>query len=154
MALELRTATPADALAVETVRVETWRAAYAGLVPQDFLDGLVVDAQRRAEAIASGTATTLLAIDPDPVAMAAHGPDRDGLPGQELYALYVLPRAWRSGVGSRVLAACGDVRSLWVLEGNARARAFYGRHGFVADGATKVLDLGAPVTELRMVRPS
>ena len=41
--------------------------------------------------------------------------------------------------------------SLWVFVGNARARAFYGRHGFTPDG-TEADDLATGVRELRMVR--
>ena len=151
--MRVRPATVEDALAVETVRVATWQAAYRGLLPDALLDGLVVDADRRAAAIAEGTSTTLLAVDVDgPVGMAACGPSRDDdLDGLELYALYVLPRAWQEGVGTALLAACGAVRSLWVLEGNARGRAFYARHGFVPDGAVKVLELGGPVREVRLL---
>ena len=152
--MQIRVATSADALAVETVRITSWRTAYRGMVPDGYLDALVVDAERRAARMAEEGLTVLLATEGDaPVGMAAHGPcrdpDRPGLP--ELYALYVLPEAWRTGVGSALLAAAGDVRSLWVLEANARARAFYERHGFRADGVTKELDLGGPVTELRML---
>lgn len=150
----LRAATVADALAVETVRVNTWKVAYRGLLPDSLLDGLTVDAHRRAAGIIAGSSTTLLALEgPHPVGMAAYGPCRDDdLDGSELYALYVLPRAWRSGTGTAMLAACGDVTSLWVLEGNARAIAFYARHGFSFDGVRKDKDLGGPVVELRMVR--
>ena len=41
--------------------------------------------------------------------------------------------------------------SLWVLEGNERAQAFYRRKGFVADG-TVADEPFFDVTELRMVR--
>jgi len=51
-----------------------------------------------------------------------------------------------------LLDACQDVQLLWVLEANTRGRSFYERHGFLADGATKVLDFDAAVTELRYVR--
>ena len=146
--MHVRTAGPEDALAVETVRLTTWRAAYAGLVPAAFLDGLT---PRERPALPG--VTTLLATDPDPVGMASYGPsrddDRDGL---ELYALYVLPERWGTGLGHDLLGRTGDVRSLWVLEGNARARRFYEAHGFRPDGTVKVLDLGAPVTEVRLVR--
>lgn len=151
--LTVRAATIEDALAVETVRVETWRVAYRGLLPDVFLDDLVVDADRRAAALADGTVGTWLALlDEQPVGMGAAGPSRDGLPGRELYALYVLPAHWGTGAGAALLAACGDVTSLWVLEGNERARAFYTRQGFVPDGTAQQLDLGEAVTEVRLVR--
>jgi RimJ/RimL family protein N-acetyltransferase len=41
--------------------------------------------------------------------------------------------------------------SLWVFEGNHRARAFYRRHGFAEDGA-RVDDPFFGLPEIRMVR--
>jgi GNAT superfamily N-acetyltransferase len=151
--MEIRVAGVADALDVETVRINSWRAAYRGLVTDRYLDGMVVDADRRADLIVSGAATTLLALDPGPVGMAVFGPARDvDCRGRdELYALYVEPSRWRGGLGGALFACCTGVSVLWVLEGNARARAFYERQGFRPDGVTKVLDLGSPVTEIRML---
>jgi GNAT superfamily N-acetyltransferase len=152
--VKIRKATVADALAVETVRVTSWKLAYRGLVPDAYLDAMAVDASRRVAIITAGDATTLLAVDGGtPVGMAAFGPTRDDdLDGLELFALYVLPAVWRAGIGTALLAACGPVRSVWVLEDNARAQAFYARQGFVPDGISTVLDLGDPLVEVRMVR--
>jgi hypothetical protein len=38
--VELRDATPADAHAIANVLVQSWRAAYRGLLPDDVLAGL------------------------------------------------------------------------------------------------------------------
>jgi ribosomal protein S18 acetylase RimI-like enzyme len=64
----------------------------------------------------------------------------------ELWAVYVAPEAWGRGVGhalhrhacERLRAAGRSEMVLWVLPGNARARAFYERQGMRADGAEKV----------------
>jgi GNAT superfamily N-acetyltransferase len=63
----------------------------------------------------------------------------------ELSALYVVPEEWGSGVagalheeavaGMRELGA--TEATLWVVEGNTRARRFYEREGWTADGETK-----------------
>jgi ribosomal protein S18 acetylase RimI-like enzyme len=55
--------------------------------------------------------------------------------------------------GLRVLAerGCGEA-TLWVLDRNARARAFYEAHGFVHDGAAKH-DAALAIDELRYRRP-
>jgi GNAT superfamily N-acetyltransferase len=55
----------------------------------------------------------------------------------ELSALYVLPDHWGRGVGASLLAAANPVSRLWVLAGNSRARSFYERHGWHADGASR-----------------
>jgi GNAT superfamily N-acetyltransferase len=67
----------------------------------------------------------------------------------ELRDLYVVPKAWGSGI-ARALhdtaldwmrpRATGAI--LWVGEGNARARRFYEREGWRADGETRESPLG------------
>ncbi len=48
--------------------------------------------------------------------------------------------------------AIGDRAAyLWVLDGNARATAFYRRHGFADDGGRKP-EPGTGLTEIRMTR--
>lgn len=42
---------------------------------------------------------------------------------------------------------------MWVFALNAKAIGFYGRHGFVADGAEKIIECGTPAVAMRMVRP-
>ncbi len=150
--MHVRTATTDDALAVETVRMRGWQVAYRGIVSDAFLDAMTVDPERRAGLIGQDGVRTLVADDPDVVGMAVYGPSRHGRSGTELYALYVDPEHWRAGVGTALLAACVGVDELWVLRDNARAQAFYARHGFVADGGSQVLDIDGPVTEIRMTR--
>jgi ribosomal protein S18 acetylase RimI-like enzyme len=149
----VRTATVNDAYAVESVRIRGWQAAYRDIVPDDYLDALVVDERRRAERILEPGIMTLIAdVDGRAAGMAVFGPSREGSGEVELYALYVDPDHWRRGVGTALLTACEGVTVLWVLKDNARAQAFYQRHGFAADGGSQVLDLGAPVVEIRMRR--
>jgi len=91
-----------------------------------------------------------------------HPPSAAGSAGEvaELYALYVHPGWWSTGAGralmNQVLAtvqAAGYAGiTLWVLEANARARRFYQRAGFAADGARHVLDNLGGVTEIRYRR--
>jgi GNAT superfamily N-acetyltransferase len=79
--------------------------------------------------------------------------DHDIRTALELYAIYVRKDWWGTGLANRLLdVAIGKQPAiLWVLEANARARAFYSRHGFVPDGARKEETFfGEP--EIRMVR--
>jgi GNAT superfamily N-acetyltransferase len=80
----------------------------------------------------------------------AWGPARDADLDRgtaELNSLYVDEEAAGSGLAARLmdqaLREMGEVpyrRSvLWVLENNARARRFYERSGWAADGARKVI---------------
>jgi GNAT superfamily N-acetyltransferase len=85
-----------------------------------------------------------------------------GLAGEtgEVYALYVSPDWWSTGTGRSLMAAAlaalsqaGYPRAvLWVLAGNARARRFYERAGFTADGAENVLTGLGGVLEVRYAR--
>ena len=71
--------------------------------------------------------------------------------------MYADPSAWSTGVGAALMCAALEHLTamrfshvtLWVLEDNERARRFYERWGFRADGARQVIDLGAPVAEVR-----
>lgn len=149
-------AQPDDLLGAARVRVASWRAAFTGLVPQDFLDSM--DAQ----AIAAGWSQSIAAnrsrlhiahVGEDVVVgYAGVGPERDEsapVYTSELYALYVDPAYWGNGVGRALSeAALLDLRMsgaarawLWVLEANGRARRFYERYGFVATADRTVSSL-------------
>ena len=140
-----------------------WQAAYSDILPHDFLAGLSIDAREVAwrtmlDSDEDGATPSWLAErDGRPIGFLAAGPPRDADvegPAAELYALYVLPEAWRGGAGSALLAvavdhwrALGVSRLvLWVLEMNERARAFYEAQAWLPDGAGQPLDLGGFVT--------
>lgn len=154
MPATIRTATLADAEAVARVHVTAWRRGYAGLLPQGYLDGLsVAERAERWRGILSADqptgATTLVAeISGKIRGFATVGPSRDDGSCDELgelWAIYVDPARWGSGVGHRLHSECvGLLRdagwseaTLWVLRGNRRAVRFYERQGWTADGATK-----------------
>lgn len=73
----------------------------------------------------------------------------DGRVGH-LYALYVEPQSWGSGIGTRLLtAALQHFRSwqmttaeLWVQEENLRARGFYERRSWKSTGDVSANDRG------------
>jgi len=74
-------------------------------------------------------------------------------------ALNVHPTAWRRGVGTELLQAVLErlrllrftAATLWVLEKNSRARAFYEAAGFTKEGAerTETDLIGSPLHEIR-----
>jgi GNAT superfamily N-acetyltransferase len=172
---QVRRARPADAAGITAVHVRSWQGAYRGLLPQDYLDRLDpadpdrVDWRRRDLDQAGWTAGgTLVAVSDGRVAGFAHtGPTRDdddaADPARvgEVYAIYVLPEAWGTGLGRELMAAAAgelaaagfESAALWVLESNARARRFYELAGWTADGSSKQADVaGATVTEVRYRR--
>ncbi|AKF11416.1 GNAT family N-acetyltransferase [Sandaracinus amylolyticus] len=161
--MTIRLARVDDADALARVHVEGWRWGYRGLLPDAFLDGLSVpDRAARWRDILARDAPrerTWVALDDhDAQGFVSIGPGR-GVPDDvaELYAMYVTSRAAGTGV-ARVLmehaidALRADSRRaiLWVLEHNARARRFYEREGWRADGETKRDTIGGrEVLELR-----
>jgi GNAT superfamily N-acetyltransferase len=141
--VRVRRADPGDAAAIAEVHVDAWRAGYRGLLPDHVLDGLSVAVRRRAweEALAGGEVAVLVAEDGGGVAgFCALAPDRG-----EVAALYVDPARWGRGAGAALLRSGlellreGGVGEavVWLLAGNARAAALYGRLGFSADGTER-----------------
>lgn len=163
----IRPARPADARAIAEIHVAGWRAAYRGHMPDDFLAALSVEQreeQRRRdlESPRSPEQRTWVAEeDGRIVAFAITGPcrDADAGPGEgELFALYADPARWGTGAGRALMdhvradfAARGIAAlTLWVLDGNDRARRFYEKAGLAADGAQKRATFGGAT--LREVR--
>ncbi|MEV6957929.1 GNAT family N-acetyltransferase [Streptomyces sp. NPDC051207] len=159
--------TRADCEGVAEVRVRGWQSAYRGLMPQPYLDALDVaeDAARRRALLARGDARVVdlvAELDGEITGWAAHGPYRDGdgtARDAELYALYVRPDRIGQGIGRALLAesvrrCAGRGRMLLrVLRDNARARRFYERAGFRADGAEEAFEAaGVAVPEVRYVK--
>nr|WP_237373616.1 hypothetical protein [Streptococcus ruminantium] len=66
--------------------------------------------------------------------------------------LIIMEKDWLSAHASRFEKMQSfDKIALWVLEGNARAIAFYEKIGFRFDGVTKTVKLGVDRVEHRMV---
>lgn len=173
-AARVRWATADDASGVAAVHVDAWRDAYRGLIPQEVLDGLDVDART---ALWTGWLAASLAGEPtDPgrrvshrllvaeidgaiVGWAGFGAGRDEGTQHlgELAGLYVHPRFWSQRVGHALIVraeqelAGYDEAYLWVLHGNERAARFYEAHGWLEDGTGKVADAGS-ARDLREVR--
>ena len=163
MSAAVRAAVPADARTVAEIHVAGWRAGYRGLLDDALLDSLSVEERAAGwERGLAGGSRVLLGGDGQEVrGFVCFGPARDeDLPAGlgEVHALYVAPAAWGRGTGGALLdAALAELAAdgcsgavLWTLEGNARARGFYERRGWRADGAAKLQELpGAALAEVR-----
>jgi GNAT superfamily N-acetyltransferase len=144
----LRPATPDDVPGLAHVHVATWRTAYQSLLPPAAIDARSGQVRREqwTHRLAERPGRALVAeLDGRVIGFADAGPSRDFdvVPEQvaELYALYVLPQHWGTRAGSalwretrRWLVDEGYAEAtLWVLEANFRARAFYENMGFEID---------------------
>jgi GNAT superfamily N-acetyltransferase len=179
----LRPAHPDDALAVASVHVRSWQAAYRSLLPYEYLD------QLRPEDRAAGY--DFSSLDParpqtivacEDLACEEGAPDTQGdkqgailgfasimpssdanLPRHgELCALYVNPAHWGRGIGLALVSAARasllergfQNALLCILAGNQRADRFYRNDGWAPDGLRKTDTLwGVTVEELRYQRP-
>ena len=167
--MTIREATPDDAAAIARIKIATWRIAYRGHFPQEGLDGMDVErATARWREILTQEDHTALLHDVDGVVdgFVSFGAVRDDNKGEpssagEIYAIYVDPPAWGTGVGRAlcnealtIMARRGSRKvMLWVLAANERARRFYECAGFIADGATKTDSVfDTPIEEVRYWR--
>lgn len=126
-----------DAVALARLWYDGWREAHLDRVPEPLL------AQRTPHALA-GRMQQFLA-SPDPAVLSITVAESDGRPGgfvvthlDEIDQLYVHADARGTGIAAallthgedRIRAAGHPAAWLAVVEGNARARHFYERHGW------------------------
>ncbi|SNS72368.1 GNAT family N-acetyltransferase [Actinacidiphila glaucinigra] len=170
----IRTAVPEDAPAIGALKVRAWRAAYAGFMSPEFLDGLdpVSDAADWAEYLAelAGEHRLWVVQEGDSVAgFCRTGPadqsqDPDlGPRAAEVYGLYVEPGRIGTGLGHRLFGhAVTDLEGrghgplcVYAYVPNAPALRFYERAGFGRDGMTRAADEGGTgLIEARLVKPA
>ena len=138
----VRAALPKDAKSIAEIHVATWKAAYADLMPAQYLKSITVE-KRLAfwrEAIEFSDPQILVATQDDCViGFVAFDRSRDAGSKSstgEIWAMYVLPAHWGKAVGLALWdgardglkeEGCTQV-TLWVLLGNERALQFY-EHG-------------------------
>jgi GNAT superfamily N-acetyltransferase len=137
----IRSALIRDAHAIARVFVTSWRAAYQGILPRDYLEGLSIDRTARSmrrSLITPQTPCLIAECDQGVVGYISAGPERgqDPIYRAEIYELYVLPDMQRQGFGRELLThmvrrlyQSGDYTLLvWVLASNPNRR-FYEKCG-------------------------
>jgi RimJ/RimL family protein N-acetyltransferase len=173
--ISVRTATLDDSERIADIHVKTWQAAYAGVMPKDFLERLDVDARqsmwRRAIEGRTPPGGIFVAEKGDElVGFTAVGRYREPSGGSdatvveypavgEVFAIYVGAEHWSTGAGHALMRTAVDHLAdqglaeirLWVLADNPRARRFYERFGYLADGKTRVEDIAADYPDARPV---
>lgn len=172
----LRQAAAADALVMSRIYAASWKAAFRGNVPDEYLDGLaedhwvtffekaltegslsaklIFDKERAVGAVAYGAAQTTL-----PVGGTLVGSGGDYSAFGEVASLYLLPEYYDKGYGRELLEKVrGELLEdhegvyLWVLRENERARAFYEKLGFVPTEDACLCEIeGKTLTDIRYV---
>ncbi|MBM3286119.1 MAG: GNAT family N-acetyltransferase [Candidatus Eisenbacteria bacterium] len=165
--MNIRRATPDDAEPLAKLHIDSWRAAYRGLVPDGHLDSLDyrLRAQRFRDSLAQNAEESYLAEQNGEILGfvtlgACRDADVDQDTSGEIWGIYLAPGHWRKGIGTslcryaeRLLRTRGYRSALlWAFAENPQARRFYEAMGFKADGATRTLNPGAALKAVRYRR--
>jgi GNAT superfamily N-acetyltransferase len=163
----VRRAKPADARQIAEVHVRTWQAAYRHAFPAEVLESLSVDEgeiDRWRDRLEQGMSVWVAEADGRLAGFVSIGPSRTEEQAGELYAIYVLPEDWGTGAGAGLMAQAKEwfaregyaTAMLWVLTDNPRARRFYEREGWRAEGTRLDTVRGVEVEEAlyRLTLPS
>ena len=167
----IRRAEIADAASIGRVNVAAWRAAYAGIVPDEYLANM--DPRQRAERwrgilAEPGPHAVFVAVDEQDTIAAYCGVGRarttygTSEPGAgELYSIYADPARHGTGAGRAVHDAGVEYlrqqghrwARLWVFTANASARNWYAARDWAPDGATHNDEIaGVTIPEMRYSR--
>ncbi len=161
--MEIRRLSPGDDRnALSRVYEESWKHAYRGIIPKDYLDG-IPRGQWAVSADKPSVSTLVMFEDGELIGTSSFCPSRfEAMAGWgEIVSIYLLPGFTGKGYGKRLfgetlrrLEETGfrDI-FLWVLEENTNARGFYERQGFVPNG--KYLDDnigGKPLREIMYIK--
>lgn len=162
----IRPATVQDAKEIAHIHIQTWRAAYNGIIPQAHLQSLSIDERTEhwRERLSKYPERTLVAQEDGKVVgwvFLGPGRDDDAQGRGEIYGFYIHPDRWRCGFGRGLIKGVEQhlwkrgfgAITLWVLEDNQRAKKFYAKVGFYYDGTRKQITIGGEeLWELRYVK--
>jgi ribosomal protein S18 acetylase RimI-like enzyme len=169
-AWRVRVARADEAEAIARVSVPSWQAAYRGMMRDEVLAALSIEAHAetwRERICDQGNPDGMWVVEAAEPAreiagFVSLGPARDAdldpVRVGEIWAIYVNPHCWGTGAGEAlwrsaldVLRARGFVECVvWVLDENARARGFYARQGAICDGGVKTpIEDGSPLPHVR-----
>jgi ribosomal protein S18 acetylase RimI-like enzyme len=162
--MNIRRAQESDAPSLAKVHVDSWHAAYRGLVPDSVLQGFTYQSRTehfRQSLAADSEETYLVEENGNVMGFLVLGACRDSdlnvdCTG-EIWGIYISPDCWRKGLGKRLLEEAQSLLKsrgyeeavLWVLERNQGARRFYEAMGFRLDGGAKDVNLGIPLKAIR-----
>lgn len=132
-----------DLLAVSNIYEQSWKYAYRGIIPDEYLDG-IPSGQWASGLNVSGRHSFLLFDNNKLLGTSSYCKARmDDMNGcGEIVSIYLLPEAMHKGYGKKLMqTVISELERmgyqkvyLWVLEKNISARRFYERFGFILSG--------------------
>lgn len=165
--MKIRAALVSDAPAIARVHVDSWRAAYRGIISDEVLENLNIEQRtaRWSSNLTDDVSETMVEYSREGIlGFVSFGAtrDEDDDPTQvgEIMAVYIAPVSWRQGIGRALCGAAVAALSargfaeivVWVLKENHPARVFYESVEFHFDHTTKLVTIGVPLNECRYRR--
>jgi len=162
---EIRRAVTDDAKYLANIIVESWKATYINIIPEDEITKFL-DKERRQKQferfIEDGEIVLIGIFDGMPCGLVFANKDNDEQLAKcgSIYSMYFLKEYWGKGLGTKLMdeiinilknEGCKQV-SLWVYETNIRARNFYEKNGFIFDGTKKHSHFSNKPIELRYIK--
>ena len=149
--IEIRKAVLSDAADIAAILCDSWRSAYKDIImPEELERNTNLEARTKMfERMMSSVVGyyTIAIMNGTPCGVVSYNKSRDADLSDyaEVIAIYALETYWGSGIGKLMMDyALAELKRLgfervmlWTFEANARARWFYEKRGFAADGAVK-----------------
>ena len=161
MGIIIRNALSEDACSLADCHISCWQSAYKGIVPDDFLEKMLIEKDQRVERYrkvlsAPGDCEYYCVMYAETMIgfLIIHKNDGD------IWAIYLIEEFWGKGYGKEMMDfAVNELKRIghkeiliWVFEDNHRARGFYEKYGFGFEGTKKESDCwGKPLVELKYV---
>ena len=164
--MDIRKGRVEDIEVISSILARSWKVAFKGSVPQEYLDELKEDfwVEFFQKGIAEGQITVQLVYENQlPVGCISYGKSRDPKLADwaEIITLYLLPEFFGKKYGKALLdVALTEMKEqgyenvyLWALDENERARKFYEGQGFLWNGDKNIVGImGKALVNLRYVR--
>ena len=140
-----------DLLEISNIYENSWKYAYKGIIPQDYLDSIPTG--RWVSGIDKFRMNNLVMIENEHIigtASISKSRWQQYSDYGEIISIYFLPAYMGKGYGQHLLKKCIDelyMRGyneipLWVLEDNQRARSFYEKNGFILSDEEMLSSIG------------
>ena len=168
MESKIRKATIGDEKVLAYIQTESWKAAFAGILPPADLESSTntEEATEMYQHILQSRMCNIAVsfVEDNPHCIAAWGKNRSDLGDfvGELICIHSLQDGWSKGYGSEMMQyVLDDLRQtqyksviLWVFEANTRARRFYEKHGFKLTEQTKLFNDITEVMYEKKLKPT
>ncbi|TMU82248.1 GNAT family N-acetyltransferase [Bacillus sp. BHET2] len=125
-----------DALGLAHVHINSWRTTYKGIVSEEYLQSLSIEARERkwVEILSDYHQTHVCEMENGKIAgFVSFGKERSGEYEGELYAIYLLKEYQRKGIGKKLFEiATKELKNqgfnsmwIWVLKDNQSKHFYY-----------------------------